>query len=49
MAEESQDNNIQESNTLKDYLRLLRLNWIPVTLITFAGLPAIITFPSGNE
>ncbi len=43
MAEESQDN-IQESNTLKDYLRLLRLNWIPVTLITFAGLVVAILY-----
>lgn len=44
MADESQDNNIQESNTLKDYLRLLRLNWIPVTLITIAGLVVAIIY-----
>lgn len=31
-------NDFQESNTLKDYIRLIRSNWIPVTLITIAGL-----------
>ena len=45
MADESQDNyNIRESNTLKDYLRLLRVNWIPVTLITIAGLIVAIIY-----
>jgi capsular exopolysaccharide synthesis family protein len=45
MADESQDNyNVHESNTLKDYLRLLRVNWIPVTLITIAGLVVAIIY-----
>ena len=44
MADESQENNIQESNTLKDYLRLIRTNIIPVSLITAAGLIVAIIY-----
>ena len=29
---------IQESTTLKDYIRLIRANWLPVAVITLAGL-----------
>ena len=35
---------IQESNTLKDYIRLIRANWIPVALITLAGLIVAILY-----
>jgi len=39
MAEETQDDyNVHQTNTFKDYLRIIRANWIPVSLITFAGL-----------
>ena len=35
---------IKESNTLKDYIRLIRANWIPVALITLAGLIVAILY-----
>jgi capsular exopolysaccharide synthesis family protein len=34
----------QESTTLKDYIRLIRANWIPVTVITLAGLLVAILY-----
>ncbi|MGB5529905.1 MAG: polysaccharide biosynthesis tyrosine autokinase [Ignavibacteriaceae bacterium] len=45
MENNSQDNyNVHESTTLKDYIRLIRANWIPVTLITLAGLIVAIFY-----
>jgi capsular exopolysaccharide synthesis family protein len=45
MDDASQDNqNLQESTTLKDYLRLIRANLIPVLLITIAGLVVAIIY-----
>lgn len=39
MADEQQDvQGIHQTNTFKDYIRLIRANWIPVALITLAGL-----------
>jgi len=39
MAEELQDNyGIPQTNTFKDYLRIIRANWMPVSIITLAGL-----------
>jgi capsular exopolysaccharide synthesis family protein len=35
---------VQSSNTLKDYIRLIRSNWIPVSLITLAGLIVAIIY-----
>ncbi|MCW8818306.1 MAG: polysaccharide biosynthesis tyrosine autokinase [Ignavibacteriaceae bacterium] len=35
---------IQESNTLKDYIRLIRANWVPVVLITLAGFIVAILY-----
>lgn len=36
--------NVPESTTLKDYIRLIRANWIPVTVITLAGLIVAIIY-----
>jgi len=45
MDDASQDNqNLHESTTLKDYLRLIRANLIPVLLITIAGLVVAIIY-----
>ncbi|HEY6435835.1 MAG TPA: Wzz/FepE/Etk N-terminal domain-containing protein, partial [Ignavibacteriaceae bacterium] len=45
MEDSSQENsNIRESTTLKDYLRLIRANLIPVLLITIAGLVVAIIY-----
>ena len=45
MENDSQDNyNVPESTTLKDYIRLIRANWIAVTLITLAGLIVAIFY-----
>src|SRR3972149_12316159 len=35
---------LQESTTLKDYIRLIRANWIPVAVITLAGLIVAIFY-----
>ncbi|MFI5237607.1 MAG: GumC family protein [Ignavibacteriales bacterium] len=35
---------LQESTTLKDYIRLIRANWIPVLVITLAGLLVAIFY-----
>jgi len=34
----------QDSNTLKDYIRLIRNNWVPVILITIAGLAVAVLY-----
>ena len=45
MAEEQQDvSGVHQTNTFKDYLRLIRANWIPVVLITLAGLVVAIIY-----
>jgi tyrosine-protein kinase Etk/Wzc len=45
MAEEIQDDyNVHQTNTFKDYLRLIRANWLPVSLITLAGLVVAIIY-----
>ena len=45
MEDGSQENsNLRESTTLKDYLRLIRANLIPVLLITAAGLVVAIIY-----
>jgi tyrosine-protein kinase Etk/Wzc len=45
MAEELQDNyDIHQTNTFKDYLRIIRANWIPVSIITIAGLFVAIIY-----
>ena len=45
MAEETQDDyNVHQTNTFKDYLRILRANWLPVSLITLAGLVVAIIY-----
>lgn len=45
MAEEQQDvYGIHQTNTFKDYLRIIRANWIPVSLITLAGLAVAIIY-----
>ena len=45
MEDESQEtSNLHESTTLKDYLRLIRANLIPVLLITIAGLIVAIIY-----
>lgn len=45
MEDSSQENsNIRESTTLKDYIRLIRANLIPVLLITIAGLVVAIIY-----
>ena len=45
MAEEIQDDyNVHQTNTFKDYLRIIRVNWIPVSLITLAGLIVAIIY-----
>lgn len=36
--------NLSESSTLKDYIRLIRANWVPVVLITLAGLIVAILY-----
>lgn len=39
MAEDQQeDYGVHQSNTFKDYIRLIRANWVPVLLITLVGL-----------
>lgn len=39
MAEDQQeDYGVHQTNTFKDYLRLIRANWVPVLLITLVGL-----------
>ncbi len=45
MAEEQEDNyGVHQTNTFKDYLRIIRGNWIPVSLITLAGLVVAIIY-----
>ena len=45
MENNSQENNSSnESTTIKDYLRLLRANWVAVTVITLAGLIVAIIY-----
>lgn len=45
MAEETQDDyNVHQTNTFKDYLRIIRANWLPVSLITLAGLVVAIIY-----
>lgn len=45
MAEDQQDQfEIHQTNTFKDYLRLISANLIPVLLITFAGLLVAIIY-----
>jgi capsular exopolysaccharide synthesis family protein len=45
MEKNSQDTfNDIESTTLKDYIRLIRANWVAVTLITLAGLIVAIFY-----
>jgi len=45
MPDESQENqNLHESNTLKDYIRLIRTNLLTVSLITLAGLVVAIIY-----
>ena len=45
MEDGSQEtSNLHESTTLKDYLRLIRANLIPVLLITIAGLVVAIIY-----
>jgi tyrosine-protein kinase Etk/Wzc len=45
MAEELQENyDIHQTNTFKDYLRIIRANWIPVSIITIAGLFVAIIY-----
>jgi tyrosine-protein kinase Etk/Wzc len=45
MAEEQQDvQGIHQTNTFKDYIRLIRANWIPVTLITLTGLVVALIY-----
>ncbi|MCZ7612770.1 MAG: polysaccharide biosynthesis tyrosine autokinase [Ignavibacteriaceae bacterium] len=39
MAEDQQeDYGVHQTNTFKDYIRLIRANWVPVLLITLVGL-----------
>ncbi|GIK62086.1 MAG: polysaccharide biosynthesis tyrosine autokinase [Ignavibacteriota bacterium] len=39
MAEDQQeDYGVHQTNTFKDYIRLIRANWVPVVLITLVGL-----------
>ena len=45
MAEEQQEvYDIHQANTFKDYLRIIRANWIPVSLITLAGIIVAIIY-----
>jgi tyrosine-protein kinase Etk/Wzc len=45
MPEEPEDNyNVPQTNTFKDYLRIIRASWIPVSLITLAGLVVAIIY-----
>ncbi len=45
MAEEQQDvQGIHQTNTFKDYIRLIRANWIPVSLITLTGLVVALIY-----
>jgi len=37
-------NNLDDSNNLKDYIRLIRNNWLPVILITLTGLAVAIVY-----
>jgi tyrosine-protein kinase Etk/Wzc len=47
MAEEIRDDyNVLQTNTFKDYLRIIRANWIPVSLITLTGLVVALIYAS---
>ncbi|MBE0571341.1 MAG: polysaccharide biosynthesis tyrosine autokinase [Ignavibacteriaceae bacterium] len=47
MAEEIKDDyNVLQTNTFKDYLRIIRANWIPVSLITLSGLVVALIYAS---
>jgi len=38
------DAGLEDTNTLKDYIRLIRNNWVPVILITIAGLAVAVVY-----
>jgi capsular exopolysaccharide synthesis family protein len=45
MAEEIRDDySVLQTNTFKDYLRIIRANWIPVSLITLSGLVVALIY-----
>ncbi|HEY6626035.1 MAG TPA: Wzz/FepE/Etk N-terminal domain-containing protein, partial [Ignavibacteriaceae bacterium] len=47
MAEEIRDDySVLQTNTFKDYLRIIRANWIPVSLITLTGLVVALIYAS---
>ncbi|MDZ7624200.1 MAG: polysaccharide biosynthesis tyrosine autokinase [Ignavibacteriaceae bacterium] len=47
MAEETRDDySVLQTNTFKDYLRIIRANWIPVSLITLTGLVVALIYAS---